>query len=149
MGLIVFLTAPMYRAINVSVLQPEDFMLRPILWMKALSEFQGRITCAPTSAYALCARFLKDSDIEQFDLRNLRATLVGAEMISQKSLQQFAAKLQPAGFSVTSLLPAYGLAENGVAVTLMPVNVIPQFHSINLHKIHSKGSPPPSQLINA
>jgi fatty-acyl-CoA synthase len=139
MGLIGFLLTPMYHAISVTLLQTEDFMVRPSLWIKALSDFRGTITGGPTSAYALCARFLKDSEVEQYDLRHLRAALVGAEMISQESLRQFTARLQPAGLRATSLLPAYGLAENGVAVTLMPVAEGPAFDAVDLVILQTQG----------
>jgi fatty-acyl-CoA synthase len=139
MGLIGFLLTPMYRAISVTFLQTEDFMLRPSLWIKALSDFRTTITCGPTSAYALCARFLKDSEVAQYDLCHLRAALVGAEMISQESLHQFSTRLQPAGFRSSCLLPAYGLAENGVAVTLMPLAEGPAFDTIDLPTLQTKG----------
>jgi acyl-CoA synthetase (AMP-forming)/AMP-acid ligase II len=139
MGLFGFLLTPLYCAISVTLLQTEDFMVRPSLWIKALSDFQATITCGPTSAYALCARFLKDAEIEQYDLHHLRAALVGAEMISDESLRQFTARLQPAGFRATSLLPAYGLAENGVAVTLMPVDEGPAFDTIDLELLQTQG----------
>src|SRR6266566_5598467 len=139
MGLIGFLLTPLYCAISVTLLQTEDFMVRPSLWIKALSDFQATITCGPTSAYALCARFLKDAEIEQYDLHHLRAALVGAEMISDASLRQFTARLQPAGFRATSLLPAYGLAENGVAVTLTPVGEGPAFDTIDLELLQTRG----------
>jgi acyl-CoA synthetase (AMP-forming)/AMP-acid ligase II len=139
MGLIGFLLTPMYCAINVTLLQTEDFMVRPSVWIKALSDFRATITCGPTSAYALCARFLKDTEVEQYDLRHVRAALVGAEMISEESLRQFSARLQPAGFRATSLLPAYGLAENGVAVTLTPVEEGPAFDTIDLETLQAKG----------
>lgn len=139
MGLLGFLLTPMYRAISVTLLQTEDFMARPSLWIKALSDFQATITSGPTSAYALCARFLKDAEVEHYDLRHLRAALVGAEMISDESLRRFAARLQPAGFRATSLLPAYGLAENGVAVTLMPVGEGPAFDTVDLELLQARG----------
>jgi fatty-acyl-CoA synthase len=139
MGLIGFLLTPMYRAIHATLLQTEDFMVRPSLWIKALSDFRATITCGPTSAYALCARFLKNSEVEQYDLRNLRAALVGAEKISHETLQQFTARLQPTGFRATSLVSAYGLAENGVAVTLMPPGEGPAFDTIDLETVQTNG----------
>ncbi|OLE08803.1 MAG: hypothetical protein AUG82_01010 [Ktedonobacter sp. 13_1_20CM_4_53_11] len=149
MGLIGFLLTPMYCAITVTLLQTEDFMVRPSVWIKALSDFRATITCGPTSAYALCARFLKDSEVEHYDLRHLRAALVGAEMISQESLRQFIARLQPAGFRAASLLPAYGLAENGVAVTLTPVEEGPAFDAIDLETLQTKGFAQPVQSNGA
>jgi acyl-CoA synthetase (AMP-forming)/AMP-acid ligase II len=150
MGLIGFLLTPMYRAIHATLLQTEDFMVRPSLWIKALSDFRATITCGPTSAYALCARFLKDSEVEQYDLRNLRAALVGAEKISRETLQQFTARLQITGFRATSLMSAYGLAENGVAVTLMPPGEGPAFDTIDLETMQTKGfAQPASSAANS
>ncbi|TMB82999.1 MAG: fatty acyl-AMP ligase [Chloroflexi bacterium] len=120
-----------------------------LIGIKALSDFRATITCGPTSAYALCARFLKDSEVEHYDLRHLRAALVGAEMISQESLRQFIARLQPAGFRAASLLPAYGLAENGVAVTLTPVEEGPAFDAIDLETLQTKGFAQPVQSNGA
>ncbi len=47
MGIIGFLFTPLYRAIPLTLLQTEDFMLRPSLWIKALSDFRASITAGP------------------------------------------------------------------------------------------------------
>src|ERR1051326_3173996 len=88
MGLIGFLLTPAFIAADVSLLQQEDFMLRPSLWIKAISEFQPSIVGGPPSAYALCARHVRDSEAERFDLRSVRIALVGAEPIAPKSLDR-------------------------------------------------------------
>src|SRR5205085_3915672 len=148
MGLFGYLLTPMYRAIHTTLLQTEDFMMRPSLWIKGLSDFRATITAGPPSAYAQCARHLKDFEIEQYDLRNLRAAVVGAEMISRESLQRFATRLQPAGFRPTSFLPAYGLAENGVAVTMTLLNHGPEFDMIDLEIMQTQGIAHPMQHSN-
>jgi len=148
MGIIGFLLTPMYRAIHITLLQTEDFMMRPSLWVKGLSDFRATITAGPPSAYAQCARHLKDFEIEQYALSNLRVAIVGAEVISRESLQQFATRLQPAGFRATSFLPAYGLAENGVAVTMTPLNHGPEFDTIDLEIMQTQGIAHPVQHSN-
>src|SRR5579884_3600787 len=148
MGMIGYLLTPMYHAINTTLLQTEDFMMRPSLWVKGLSDFRITITAGPPSAYAQCARHLKDSEIEQYDLSHLRAAVVGAEVISRESLQQFATRLQPAGFRATSFVPAYGLAENGVAVTMTPLHHGPEFDLIDLEIMQTQGIAHPVQQSN-
>ena len=148
MGMIGYLLTPMYHAINTTLLQTEDFMMRPSLWVKGLSDFRITITAGPPSAYAQCARHLKDSEIEQYDLSHLRAAVVGAEVISRESLQQFAVRLQPTGFRATSFVPAYGLAENGVAVTMTPLNHGPEFDMIDLEIMQTQGVAHPVQHSN-
>jgi fatty-acyl-CoA synthase len=139
MGLIGFLLTPAFCAMNVSLLRTEEFMMRPSSWIQALSDLRISITGGPPSAYALCARHLKDSEIEQYDLRHLRVALVAAEVISPGSLQRFAGRLQPAGFRATSLLTAYGLAENGVAVTMSALEQEPEFDTVDLEIMQTKG----------
>ncbi len=148
MGLFGYVLTPMYRAIHSTLLQTEDFMMRPSLWIKGLSDFRATITAGPPSAYAQCARHLKDFEIEQYDLSNLRAAVVGAEVISRESLQQFATRLQPTGFRATSFVPAYGLAENGVAVTMMPLNQGPEFDTIDLEIMQTQGIAHPVEHSN-
>ncbi|MDR3675288.1 MAG: AMP-binding protein [Acidobacteriota bacterium] len=135
MGLIGFLLTPIYPGGHVTLLRTEDFILRPSLWVKALSQFRASITGGPPSAYALCARFTRDSEVERCELGRVRVALVGAEAISPESLQQFVDKFRPAGFRATSLLPTYGLAEAGSAVTMTSLDQGTDFDLINLESM--------------
>ena len=139
MGIIGFLFTPLYRAIPLTLLQTEDFMLRPSLWIKALSDFRASITAGPPSAFALCARHLKDVEIAQYDLGHLRLAMVGAEVISRESLQRFAERLGPTGFRTSAMLLAYGLAENSLAVTMTPLGKEPEFETIDLETMQTLG----------
>jgi fatty-acyl-CoA synthase len=139
MGLIGFLLTPLYRAIPLTLMQAEEFMLRPNLWIKAVSDFHASLTGGPSSAYNLCSRYLKESDVTQYDLSQLRVALVGAEMISQQALSQFAERLKPANFRTSAFLPAYGLAENGLAVTMNPLDEEPEFDIIELEAMQTLG----------
>jgi acyl-CoA synthetase (AMP-forming)/AMP-acid ligase II len=139
MGLIGFLLTPIYPGGHVTLLRTEDFILRPSLWVKALSQFRASITGGPPSAYALCARFTRDSEVERCELGRVRVALVGAEAISPESLQQFVDKFRPAGFRATSLLATYGLAEAGSAVTMTSLDQGTDFDLINLESMHATG----------
>src|SRR5260370_31170332 len=63
MGIIGFLFTPLYRAIPLTLLQTEDFMLRPSLWFTKRSDFRPNINAGPPSAIAFCARHLKDAEM--------------------------------------------------------------------------------------
>jgi fatty-acyl-CoA synthase len=114
MGLIGFLLTPALHGCTVTFLRNEDL----VHWIKAASDYRATIIGGPPSAYALCARYAKDTAVDDFDLRAVRVALVGAEMIASHSLDLFAEKFSRAGFARRSLAPAYGLAENGLAVTM-------------------------------
>lgn len=149
MGMIGFLLTSMYRAIPLTLLLTEDFMMRPNLWIKGLSDFRATITAGPPSAYALCTRFLKDAEIDDYDLHHVRLAMTGAEVISPESLGRFADKLRPTGFRATSMLLAYGLAENGLAATMTALGQEPKFEVIDLETLQTKGIVRPAQRLNA
>lgn len=139
MGLIGYLLTPAYATGHVSLLTVEDFIMRPTLWVKALSDFRASITGGPPSAYAVCARRAREADVEQYDLSRLRIALVGAEMVRSSSLQLFFDKFERAGFRKASLMPTYGLAENGLAVTMTPLDRGPKFDTIELRIMQECG----------
>jgi acyl-CoA synthetase (AMP-forming)/AMP-acid ligase II len=139
MGLIGFLLTPAFSCCHVTLLRTEDFAVRPGLWVQALSDTRATITGGPPSAYALCARRVRERDAANLDLSALRVALVGAEMVSPSSLDAFAARFAPCGFRPTSLMPTYGLAENCLAVTIPPLDRGARFDRVDLDQIEERG----------
>lgn len=131
MGLIGFLLTPLVAGGEVSLLQTEDFIFRPSLWLRALTETRATITGAPPSAYALCARRIKESEVARYDLSAVRVALIGAETVSPDSIDPFILKFAPSGFAKHSLMPTYGLAENTLAVTMPPPGAEPHFDFVD------------------
>jgi fatty-acyl-CoA synthase len=86
-----------------------------------MSANRSTISFSPPFGYALCARRIRPSDLERFDLSAWRVAGVGAEMIRAQWLQRFAAELAPAGFSDAAFLPCYGMAECSLAVSFAPL----------------------------
>ena len=130
MGLIGFLLTPGYAGGEINLLQLEDFILRPTVWLKALTERRATITGGPPSAFALCAKRVKAADVSQYDLSSVRAALVGAEQVTRESVNAFCEKFRAAGFRSSAMLPTYGLAEASLAVTMPPLETEPIFDSI-------------------
>jgi acyl-CoA synthetase (AMP-forming)/AMP-acid ligase II len=131
MGLIGFLLTPGFAGGEINLMQPEDFVLRPTLWLRAITQYKATITGGPPSAYALVTKRVKESDVSQYDLSSIRVALIGAEMVTRESVLGFCNKFAEAGFKPTALLPTYGLAENSLAVTIPPLNSEPSFDTID------------------
>ncbi len=131
MGLIGFLLTPMVTGGEVTLLQTEEFTLRPSSWLKALTERKATITGGPPSAYALCAKRIKDAEAAQYDLSAVRIALVGAEAVTRESLSAFAEKFRPTGFHSNRFMATYGLAENALAVTMPPLDSGPEFDVVD------------------
>lgn len=120
MGLVGGLLLPFAWGLDVTLLSPLSFLLRPARWLQAISRSRGTLTAAPSSAYALCAARVRDQDLEGLDLSCWRVALDGAEAVRAEAMDAFAARLAPAGFSPSAFMPAYGLAESTLAVSMAP-----------------------------
>jgi acyl-CoA synthetase (AMP-forming)/AMP-acid ligase II len=117
MGLIGSLLLPLRAGFPVHVLAPERFIREPASWPVALSRVRATITGGPTFGYALAARLPARATVG-VDLSSVRVALVGAEPVHAATMAAFTRRYAPHGFSARALLPAYGLAEATLAVTL-------------------------------
>jgi len=121
MGLVGFILVPLIGQLSVDYLGSRTFAMRPRLWLKILSDNKGTISSAPTFGYALCAKRLRPSDVESYDLGSWRAACVGAERINPEPLQEFADILAPSGFDRNAFVACYGMAECVLATSFAPL----------------------------
>jgi len=119
MGLIGCLLQAVYYPGPLVLIPPELFLAKPSLWLRAIARHRATISVAPSFAYALCARRVKDEDLTG-DLSSWRLALCGAEPVALDSLEHFARRFAPFGFDRRALRPVYGLAEASLAVTFTP-----------------------------
>lgn len=120
MGLIGFLLAPIFSGNPAVIISTRAFGRDPRIWLRTIHSYRGTITYAPSFAYELAARRVRDADLASLDLSCLRVAGCGAEPIHAETLRNFAQRLAPAGFRAEALLPSYGLAESTLAVSLHP-----------------------------
>jgi acyl-CoA synthetase (AMP-forming)/AMP-acid ligase II len=126
MGLIGHMLLPILRHINFFLMRPEDFLLRPINWLRAISEHRATFMAAPSSAFAHCLRHVSDDEVADLDLACWRAAAISGEAIDMRVLREFARRFEPAGFRINSIWPVYGLAEATLGVTVPPVGRMPR-----------------------
>jgi fatty-acyl-CoA synthase len=98
-------------------MSPVLFLKRPTEWLKAIHRYRATITFAPSFAYDLCLRRVKQADLEQLDLSSLRVAGCGAEPVRADTLEAFAQAFAPAGFNPRAFMPCYGMAEHTLAIT--------------------------------
>ncbi len=122
MGLVGLMLASMSCQISVDFFSTIDFVMRPRLWLKLISENRATISFGPPFSYELAAMRLKPGEIGDLDLSNWRIAGIGAEMIRKDSLDKFANRLEPAGFDPKAFIPCYGMAECSLAVTFASMN---------------------------
>ena len=115
MGLIGFVMSPLVTRTPVTFISTLDFLKRPEVWVRTLSEERGTISFAPNFGYALTARRTKS--IEDLDLSALRVLGCGAEPIQPEAIESFFDRFGEAGLRRSAFLACYGLAETTLAVT--------------------------------
>jgi fatty-acyl-CoA synthase len=121
MGLVGFLLAPMASQLSIDYLSTRDFAMRPRLWPALISKNRATISYSPTFGYALCARRLRATEIEQYDLSSWRIAGTGAEPIRADILREFSHLLEPAGFNPKAFVASYGMAECSLAISFAPL----------------------------
>lgn len=120
MGLVGLVFSPIAGQRSVDYLGTRDFAMRPRKWLEIMSANRNTIAFSPPFGYELVARRLRPADVGHYELSAWRIAGVGAETIPPRVLEHFAAVVAPAGFSATSFLPCYGMAEAALAVTFAP-----------------------------
>jgi fatty-acyl-CoA synthase len=145
MGLIGFVVGPLFTNIPCVFLPTASFVRAPRLWLDKIHEHRGTITYAPNFAYALVAKRLKDRDVEGLDLSCLRIAGCGAEPIQARALNDFAARLAPAGFDARAFVPSYGMAEATLAITFMPLR---EGVKTDLHAAEGPRAKAPKELVD-
>lgn len=135
MGLVGFLVTPLAAGMPVFLLRTEAFASRPTIWMATISRERGTHTSGPPSAYALASRFAQRSTGSALDLSSLRIALIGGERIMPGILNTIHAGLGPAGLSWSSLMPAYGMAEVGLAATITPAGRGPHSEQLDTKRL--------------
>lgn len=120
MGLIGCVFTALERPGTITLIPPEAFVASPAVWLRAISTWRATISPAPTFAYSLAARRIRDEDLEGIDLSSWRLALCGAETVVAGVLREFARRFARWGFDERTLTPVYGLSEASLAVTFSP-----------------------------
>jgi fatty-acyl-CoA synthase len=117
MGLVGKLLTPLAGRVSVAYLDSRHFALRPRLWLKLVQDTKATISFGPSFGYGLCARRMREGEGAQYDLSSWRVAGIGAEMIRRRTIQEFLEAVQGSGFDRNALLPCYGMAEVGLAIS--------------------------------
>jgi len=98
-------------------MRPALFSQRPLLWLKAISDYRADIAGAPDFAYDLCLRHFSAEKASGLDLSCWRLAFNAAEPVRADTIRRFSAAFAPYGFDGAATYPCYGLAEATVFVS--------------------------------
>ena len=98
MGMVGFLTIPMYFGAELVKVTPMDFLRDTLLWARLIDKYNGTMTAAPNFAYALLAKRLRrQAKPGEFDLSTLRFALSGAEPVEPADVEDLLDAGKPFG----------------------------------------------------
>ena len=111
MGLIGGILETLFVGGHSILMSPAAFLQRPIGWLEAISENKACVSGAPNFAFEMCTARSTDEQVGKLDLSSWQVAFCGAEPIRAETLESFARRFEPSGFSAASYYPCYGLAE--------------------------------------
>lgn len=122
MGLIGALVSAVAGQSDLSLLQPEQFVRRPLRYLECFGRDTAVLSVMPNFGLDYITRRVHPDALAGCDFSRWRALVVGAERVDASSLDRFSRLLEPHGFKPLTLRPAYGLAEATLAVTGLPLD---------------------------
>lgn len=117
MGLVGTFIGSIIGAQTLTIIRPDDFIRKPALWVKALSEQKANITVAPNFAYGLCVKRINEKQMQGLDLSHVHLAGCGAEAVYKETMDKFLNKFGKVGFQTKAIVPMYGMAEATLAVS--------------------------------
>ncbi|NCC35701.1 MAG: hypothetical protein EOM24_27370, partial [Chloroflexia bacterium] len=115
MGLLIQIILPLLTSARSVTMPPDYWVRQPQTLLRAIHDYQGSMTWMPNFAFHHCLRTIRDNDLSGVNLTSWRILGNGSEPVQAKALQLFAERFAPWGFSPTTLIAGYGMAENVVA----------------------------------
>jgi acyl-CoA synthetase (AMP-forming)/AMP-acid ligase II/acyl carrier protein/lauroyl/myristoyl acyltransferase len=112
-GLQTMIIAPVVIGCTTISASPRLWTHRPHLFLQAVSRFRANCSTMTNSALLHCVRTVRDQDIAGIDLSSWRILAIGGEAVQFESLQAFATRFAPYGFSAQALRPFYTGTECG------------------------------------
>jgi len=139
MGLIGLMICTLYWGVPVITMSPADFLRDPSRWFGLISDHRGTLSAGPNFAYSLAARKVRPTSIEGIDLSSWRLALCGGESIFPATIEKFTQRFKPYGFRPNAFFPAYGLAENTLAVSFSELDSHPRLAFLDAMELKTQG----------
>ncbi|WP_268624803.1 beta-ketoacyl synthase N-terminal-like domain-containing protein [Paenibacillus alvei] len=135
MGLFVQHITPIVSGSNIVIFSPYTFVRSPYLFLRKMSEHRATWFGSTNFGFDWMVQKIADEKLASLDLSSLRFVLNGAEPISIHVVNSFAKKFEPCGYKPEMMLPAYGMAEATVGVSISRMDEVPKVEYISRSKL--------------
>jgi fatty-acyl-CoA synthase len=140
MGLIGFVLGPLFWGVSVVFIPTLRFVKNASAWLDAVDRHRATVTFAPNFAFALATRRARSAELKRWDLSCLKAVGCGAEPIHPPTVREFLRVFgESCRLSPDSVLPAYGLAECTLAITMKTLEEPIRARLVDRHAFQREG----------
>ncbi|HKR13381.1 MAG TPA: fatty acyl-AMP ligase [Pyrinomonadaceae bacterium] len=122
-GLVGGILLPLELGITSVLMAPEAFTTNPYRWLKLISEQPATFSGSPNFGYELCMRKVTEKQRKSLDLSSWVLAINSGEPVRWSTLASFAETFRESGFNPGAFVPAYGLAEATLLVTMRRRNL--------------------------
>lgn len=112
MGLVNNFFLCMTAGVPLVMLSPLDFVRKPALWLRSLSDTDATTTWSPNFGFAITAQRAREQELEGVRLDKVRAFWNAAERIHLETIETFYERFRELGVSRAALKTNFGCAEN-------------------------------------
>ena len=117
MGMIAATLAPLIAGTPVVGLSPFEWVAKPVLLLRAITEHRATLCWLPNFAYNFMARRIREDELAGIDLSSMRAFVNCSEPVIAESHRLFAKRFFSYGLRPRALQTCYALAECTFAAT--------------------------------
>src|SRR4051794_25250168 len=149
MGLIINALQSLYVGSSCVLMTPVAFVQRPLVWLRAISEYRAEIAGGPNFAFDLCVDRYRPEQMDGTDLSGWKVAFNGAEPVRAESIRRFCQTYAPHGFAPSAMLPAYGLAEATVLVSAGGRGAGPVTRTVSRDRLRAGHVAPPDNPDDA
>jgi acyl-CoA synthetase (AMP-forming)/AMP-acid ligase II len=126
MGLVGGLLAALSIQLEHAVMRPEHFIRDTAGWLAEYGRTPYANMFMPNFGFERVLARVQAEDLAGLDFSHLTSVISGAERIDPAVLSGFVRLLEPHGFDIRALMPAYGLAEGTLAVSGVAKREVPR-----------------------
>lgn len=106
------------RGAELVMISPTTYVRHPGMWPELLGAHQARLSAAPDTTWRLLARGLARPEV-RYDLSTLRNAMNGSEALRWETQRAVVTHGARHGLDPGALRPCYGMAEMGLAVSIL------------------------------
>jgi fatty-acyl-CoA synthase len=139
----------MYAQCTVDYIATSDFVRRPLLWLRLMTENRTTVTYSPSFGYELSAKRAARAEDGSIDLSALRVAGIGGDMVRPEALAAFAEAFGPHGFDATAFLPSYGMAETTLAISFTDLGSPVEVDHVDMRHYTRSGVAQPASAITS